>query len=77
MQHRAAIDALKPGPQFLGHLPPERIFGALARLDVTAWEVPHIRIPPPARGSVTQQQLVPPTQDHSYHVVILHRLSIP
>ena len=77
MQHRAAIDALKPGPQFLGHLPPERIFGPLARLDVTAWEVPHIRIPPPARGSVTQQQLVPPTQDHGYNAVILHRPSIP
>jgi hypothetical protein len=55
VQHRATIDALKPGPQFLGHLPPERIFGALARPDVTAWEVPHIRIPPPAWGSVTQQ----------------------
>jgi hypothetical protein len=44
---------------------------------VTAWEVPHIRKPPPAWGSVTQQQLVPPTQDHGYNVVILHRPSIP
>ncbi len=77
MQHRAAIDALKLSPKLLGHLPPERIFGALARLDVTAWEVPHIRKPPPAWRSVTQQQLVPPTQDHGYNVVILHRPSIP
>jgi hypothetical protein len=49
VQHRAAIDALKLSPQFLGHLPPERIFGPLASLDVTTWEVPHIRKPPPAR----------------------------
>ena len=30
MQNRAAIDALKFSPQFLGHLTPERIFGPLA-----------------------------------------------
>jgi hypothetical protein len=77
VQHRAAIDTLKLSLQLLGHLPPERIFGALAKLDVTAWEVPHIRKPPPAWGSVTQQQRVPPTQDHGYNVVILHRPSIP
>ena len=49
MQHGAAIDAIKLSPQFLGHLPPECVFGPLARLDVTTWEVPHIRKPPPAR----------------------------
>ena len=48
MQNRAAIDALKLSPQFLGHLTPERIFGPLARPDVATGEVPHIRIPPPA-----------------------------
>jgi hypothetical protein len=48
VQNRAAIDALKLSPQFLGHLPPERIFGPLAGPDVTTREVPHIRIPPPA-----------------------------
>jgi len=77
MQHRAAIDALKLSPQLLGHLPPERILGALARLDVTTGEVPHIRKPPPAWRTVTQQQLVPPAQDHGYNVMILHRPSIP
>src|SRR5450755_2379036 len=77
VQNRAAIDALKLSPQLLGHLPPERIFGPLARLDVTTGEVPHIRKPPPAWRTVTQQQLVPPTQDHGYNVVILHRPSIP
>jgi hypothetical protein len=77
VQHRAAFDALKLSTQLLGHLPPERIFGPLARLDVTTRAVPHIRIPPPAWRTVTQQQLVPPTQDHGYNVVILHRPSIP
>ena len=76
MQHRAAIHALKLSPQFLGHLPPERIFWPLARLDVTTSEVPHVRKPPSARGSVTQQQLVRATQDHGYDPVILHRPSI-
>lgn len=49
VQHGAAIDALKLSPQLLGHLPPERILGPLARLDMTTREVPHIRKPPPAR----------------------------
>jgi hypothetical protein len=77
VQHRAAIDALELSTQLLGYLPPERIFGPLARLDVTTWEVPHIGIPPPAWRTVAQQQLVPPAQDHGYNVVVLHRPSIP
>jgi hypothetical protein len=48
-QDRAAINTLKLGAQLLGYLTPERIFGPLTRLDVTTREVPHIRVPPPAR----------------------------
>jgi hypothetical protein len=47
VQDRLAVKALKLGPQFLGHLSPERIFGALTRLHVTAREVPHVRVPLP------------------------------
>lgn len=49
VQDGAARDALKLGPQFLGHLAPERIFWTLTRLDVTARDVPHVWVPPPAR----------------------------
>jgi hypothetical protein len=48
-QDRAAINTLKLSAQLLGYLPPERICRPLTRPDVTTREVPHIRIPPPAR----------------------------
>jgi GNAT superfamily N-acetyltransferase len=49
VQDRPAIKALELSPQLLGHLSPERIFGALTGPDVTAREVPYIWIPPPPR----------------------------
>ena len=49
VQDRFAIKALKLGSQLLGHLSPERIFGALTKPDVTAGEVPDVWIPPPPR----------------------------
>lgn len=76
MQDGSAVKALKLGPQLLGHLSLERVFGMLARLDVTAREVPHVRIPPSPRCSVTKQYLVGPSQDHGDNVMILHPASM-
>jgi hypothetical protein len=76
VQDRVALNPLKLGPQLLGNLPPERFFGLLARQDMTAWEVPHVRIPPPPRRPVAQQHLVCPDQDHGNDVVIFHRSSL-
>jgi hypothetical protein len=71
VQDGVAIDTPKLDPQLFGDFPLERILGALPRLDVAAWEVPHVWIPSPIRGSVTQQDLVVPAQDHGYDAVHL------
>jgi hypothetical protein len=76
VQDRSALKALKVGPQLLGHLSPERLFGTLTRQDVTAREVPHVWIPPPTRRPVTEQHLVCPSQDRGNDVMILHRSSM-
>lgn len=61
MQERPALNVLKLGPpQLLGYLPPERIFRMLTRQDVTAREVPYVRIPLPPRPPVAQQHLICP-----------------
>ena len=52
VQDGAALGALQFGPQLLSYLPPQRVLGVLARQDVTAGEVPHVRVPPPPRQPV-------------------------
>lgn len=43
--------------EFFAQLATQRLFRALIGTDVTADHVPNIRIPPPAGGAVTQQNL--------------------
>ena len=74
VQDGAALNALELGSQFLGYLPPERVLGMLAGQDMTAREVPHVRVPPPPRRPVAQQYPVCPDQDHGNDVVIFHCL---
>jgi hypothetical protein len=76
VQHRAAIDAPKLSTQLLSHLSPERIFGPLARLDVTTWEVPHTSGTTAGLANGDTATTAPP-QDHGYNVVAIHRRSIP
>jgi hypothetical protein len=75
-QHRVTLNALKLSPQLLGHLPPECTLRILTWPEVTAREVPHVRIPPPPWRPVTQQHLVHPTQDHGNDAVIFHGSSM-
>ena len=71
-----ALKPLKLDPQLLGYLSLESFLRPLPRQDVTAREIPYIRIPPPFWRPVTQKHLICLVQDHGNDVMLFHQLSM-
>jgi hypothetical protein len=76
VQHGGPVNACQLDSQLFHYLPPERILWPLAGLDMPAWEVPHVWVPPPRRRPVTQQHPICLMQDHGHDAMVCHAASM-